>query len=44
MSKYIILDKLGTVLMVTNWKNNRENDWEDDSQMIEKTIKPILNK
>lgn len=44
MSKYIILDKLGTVLMVTNWKDNRENDWEDDSQMIEKTIKPILNK
>ncbi len=42
MSKYIILDKLGNVLMVTNWKDNRENDWEDDSKMIEKRIKPIL--
>tara|TARA_R110000772_G_scaffold137108_2_gene245968 strand:+ start:594 stop:1175 length:582 start_codon:yes stop_codon:yes gene_type:complete len=42
MSKYIILDKLGKVLMVTNWKDNRENDWEDDSRMIEKRIKPIL--
>ena len=42
MSKYIILDKLGTVLMVTTWKDNRENDWEDDSKMIEKRIIPIL--
>ena len=42
MSKYIILDKLGDVLMVTNWKDNSENDWDDDSQMIEKRIKPIL--
>lgn len=42
MSKYIILDKSGSVLMVTTWKDNRDNDWEDDSLMIEKTIKPIL--
>ena len=43
MSKYIILDNLGEVLMVTNWKDNSENDWEDDSKMIENRIKPILN-
>jgi len=42
MSKYIILDRVGNVLMVTNWKDNRENDWEDDSKMIEKRIIPIL--
>ncbi|WP_452231902.1 hypothetical protein [Lacinutrix sp. MEBiC02595] len=42
MSKYIILNKLGNVLMVTNWKDNIENDYEDDSNMIEKRIKPIL--
>ena len=42
MSKYIILDKLGNVLMVTNWKDNKENDWDDDSQMIQKRIVPVL--
>lgn len=42
MSKYIIVNKFGKVLMVTNWKDNREHDWEDDSQMIEKRILPIL--
>lgn len=43
MSKYIIVDKLGNILMVTNWKDNKENDWENDSKMIEKRIKPILD-
>lgn len=42
MSKYIVIDQEGTVLMVTNWKDNRENDWQDDSKMIEKRIIPIL--
>jgi|TARA_R100000306_G_C4359627_1_gene134624 thiol-disulfide isomerase/thioredoxin len=42
MSKYILIDNLGNVLMVTNWKDNRENNWEDDSKMIEKKIIPLL--
>ncbi|MEH6764687.1 MAG: hypothetical protein V7655_09330 [Aequorivita antarctica] len=42
MSKYIILDKLGNVLMVSNWKDNKENDWDDDSEMIQKRIVPVL--
>lgn len=42
MSKYIIIDKEGKVLMVTSWKDNRENDWEDDSKMIKEKILPIL--
>jgi len=44
MSKYIIIDKKGEVIMVTNWKDNRDNDWKDDTKMIEKTIIPILKK
>ena len=43
MSKYIIIDKKGKVLMVTNWKDNRDYDWEDDSNMIKERIIPILN-
>jgi thiol-disulfide isomerase/thioredoxin len=43
MSKYIVIDKKGKVLMVTNWKDNREDDWEDDSNMIKERIIPILN-
>jgi thiol-disulfide isomerase/thioredoxin len=43
MSKYIVIDKKGKVLMVTNWKDNREYDWEDDSIMIKERIIPILN-
>ena len=43
MSKYIVIDKKGKVLMVTNWKDNREYDWEDDSNMIKERILPILN-
>ena len=42
MSKYIIIDKKGEVIMVTNWKDNKDNDWRDDSKMIEKTIIPVL--
>jgi thiol-disulfide isomerase/thioredoxin len=42
MSKYIILNRQGEVLMVTNWKDNRENNWGDDSEMIKKRILPVL--
>jgi thiol-disulfide isomerase/thioredoxin len=43
MSKYIVINNKGKVLMVTNWKDSRDNDWDDDSKMIEKRIIPILN-
>lgn len=42
MSKYIILNNTGEVLMVTNWKDNRKNDWRDDSEMIKSRIIPVL--
>ncbi|MES2747839.1 MAG: hypothetical protein V4648_05645 [Bacteroidota bacterium] len=41
-SKYILLNKAGKVLMVTNWKDNKENDWRDDTEMVKKRIVPLL--
>lgn len=41
-SKYILLNKEGEVLMVTNWKDNRGNDWRDDKEMVKKRILPLL--
>lgn len=41
-SKYILLNKKGEVIMVTNWKDNKDNDWKDDSKMIQKRIIPLL--
>ena len=43
MSKYILVNKQGKIVMVTNWKDNRENNWKDDSEMIKKRILPVLN-
>jgi len=43
MSKFIIVDKSGEVLMVTNSKDNKGNNWKDASKMIEERIVPILN-
>ena len=42
MSKYIIFDKEGNVIMITSWKDNKDNEWKDDSKMIKKTIIPVL--
>ncbi len=45
MSKYILINKEGEVIMVTNYKDNLDNsNWKDDSKMIEKKIIPLLNK
>ncbi len=44
MSKYIVLDTSANVLMVTNWKDNKGNDWKDDSKMIQKKVLPLLKK
>ena len=38
-SKYILLDQQGQVLLVTNWKDNRDSkDWRDDSAVHQKII------
>jgi thiol-disulfide isomerase/thioredoxin len=44
MSKYILINNEGKVLMVTNWKDNRENKWDDDSKMIQQKLVPLLDK
>jgi len=45
MSKYILINKEGKVIMVTNYKDNIDSkDWRDDSKMIEKKIIPLLQK
>ena len=41
-SKYILINNTGKVLMVTNWKDNQENDWTDDTKMVKKRIAPLL--
>jgi hypothetical protein len=41
-SKYILLNKEGEVIMVTTWKDNRDNDWRDDSKMVQQRIVPLL--
>lgn len=44
MSKYILLDNSANVQMVTNWKDNKGNDWKDDSKMTQKKILPLLKR
>lgn len=41
-SKYILLNREGKVIMVTNYKDNEGNDWRDDSKMVQKRIVPLL--
>lgn len=41
-SKYILVNKDGKVIMVTNWKDNKGNDWRDDTEMVKKRILPLL--
>lgn len=43
-SKYILLDKKGEVILVTTWKDNRDNDWRDDTKMQMQKIVPLLSK
>lgn len=44
MSKYILLNNAGEIKMITTWKDNIENNWDDDSKMLEKKIIPFLRK
>ena len=43
-SKYILLDNTGKVLMVTNYKDNKDNERRDDSKMVQKRIVPLITK
>ncbi|MCF6168772.1 thioredoxin family protein [Lutibacter sp.] len=43
MSKYILINKKGDVIMVTNWKDNKKYDWRDDSFMLKEKIIPLLS-
>lgn len=44
MSKYIVLDKQGEIIMITTWKDNVGNDWKDDSKMLREKVLPLLKK
>lgn len=45
MSKYILLDKSGNVLMVTNYKDRlKGEDWRDDKPMLKRKIIPLLTR
>lgn len=41
-SKYILFNKEGKVQMVTNWKDNKGNDWKDDTQILKTKLLPFL--
>ncbi|MDV6168653.1 hypothetical protein R1T16_09475 [Flavobacterium sp. DG1-102-2] len=43
-SKYILLNKEGEVIMVTAYKDNKGNDWRDDTKMVNERIVPLLTK
>ena len=38
MSKYLVFNKTGEIEMITTWKDNRKNNWKDDSNMIKNKI------
>ena len=40
-SKFILYDKEGKVIMVTNWKDYNDN-WKDEESMIKRRILPLL--
>lgn len=40
-SKFILFDKQGKVIMVTNWKDYND-DWKDEESMIKRRILPLL--
>lgn len=42
MSKYIVLDKKGKVQKITTWKDNKDNDWQDNSKVLEEHVIPLL--
>ncbi len=42
MSKYIVYNNDGKVIMVTTWKDREGDDWRDDSSTINKRVIPLL--
>ena len=43
MSKIIVYDKNGQVIMVTNYEDNEDNDWRDKSKVIKEKVIPHLS-
>jgi len=45
MSKYIVLNSNGETIMVTNWKDSKDDpDWTDDKPMLRRLVIPLLTK
>ena len=42
MSKYIVYNNDGKVIMETTWKDREEDDWRDDTSVLKKKIIPLL--
>jgi len=42
MSKYIVYNNEGEVVMVTTWKDREGDDWKDDSSVIKNKVIPLL--
>lgn len=45
MSKFFVLNKKGNVELITSYKDKEEDeDWKDDSPMIQRLVVPLLTK
>lgn len=45
MSKYIVLNNKGETIMVTNWKDSKDDpDWSDDGPLLRRLVIPLLTK
>ena len=45
MSKYIVLNSNGETIMVTNWKDSKDDpDWSDDGPLLRRLGIPLLRK
>ena len=44
MSKYIVYNNEGEVIMVTTYKDREGDDWRDDSSVIKNKVIPLLKK
>ena len=42
LSKYILIDKSGEVLMVTSWKDRVGKKWKNNTSVIDNKILPLL--
>ncbi|MCF6306327.1 MAG: hypothetical protein L3J09_00045 [Flavobacteriaceae bacterium] len=44
MSKYLVYNNEGKVIMVTTWKDREGDDWRDDSSTLKNKVIPLLKK